>query len=566
MRRASLSRERGWLDLRPTTTLLLVAAAAIVAVGLTAEVLSRSAIPPTDVALDLVTGWTIALSGLVAWRRRPESRVGPLLVVSGLTWFLGNLIVSNITSVAFVGALLLMVHRAPIFQAVLTYPTGRSSRRGEAIAIGSVYVYAFIDPFIPGEILTLAVAVGLVVTTAQSWRIASGPPRAARRVGVVAAVILALALVAGSLGRLLGAGEGAEELLLWIYEGALIVAALLLTVDLSRRKWSEITLTRLVVDLGDAQEIIAVRSRLAAALGDPSLRVAFFMPEDGHLVDEYGHPIVSPDDGEGRSVTTILDGGEPVALLIHDPSVLESPELVDEVASAARLALANVRLRAEVQRQVDDVAASRRRILDVGEAERQRLRRELEEGVGRELEEAAGLLASARQAESSVTSGAEVLGGVEQELQRSREEVADLAAGLHPSLLAEGGLERALATLGARCHPPARVRVTSEQLPASVEAIIYFVCAEALTNATKHARATRVDLVVSSRAGVVLVEVTDDGIGGAETSTGSGLSGITDRVEALGGWSSVASPVGGGTSVRASIPVRADAAVGPTSP
>ena len=464
MRGASLSRERGWLDPSPTTALLLIAATAIVAVGLTAEVLSRSAIPATDVALDLVTGWTIALSGLIAWRRRPESRVGPLLVVSGLTWFLGNLIVSEVAPVAFVGAVFLMVHRAPIFQAVLTYPTGRSSRRVEAIAIGSAYVYAFVDPFVPGEILTLAVAVGLVVTTAQSWRDASGPRSAARRIGVVAAVVLASALVVGSLGRLWGVGALTEELLLSIYEGALMLTALLLAVDLSRRKWSEITLTRLVVDLGDVQEVSAVRSRLAAALSDPSLRVAFFIPEDRHFVDEDGHPIVPPDPDEGRSVTTVLDGGEPIALLIHDPSVLEDPDLFHEVASAARLALANVRLRAEVQRQVDDVAASRRRILDVGEAERRRLRRELEEGVERELEEAAVLLASARQVEFAPTGGADVIGAVEQELQRSRGEVADLAAGLHPPLLAEGGLEPALAALGARCHPPAHVRVTS-QLP-----------------------------------------------------------------------------------------------------
>ena len=566
MRGASRSRERRWPDLSLTTSLLLIVTAAVVAVGLAAEVLSRSAAAPIDLALDLITGWGIGLSGLIAWRRRPESRVGPLLVLSGLTWFLGNLDVSEVSSVAFVGAVLLMVHRAPIFQAVLTYPTGRSSRRAEATAIAAAYVYALVDPFVPGEILTLAMAVGLVVVTARSWRAASGPSRAAPRGGVVAAIVLATALVAGSLGRVWGVGAGADELLLWSYEGALMLTALLLVVDLSRRKWSDITLTRLVVDLGDAQEILAVRSRLAAALGDPSLRVAFFTPGDGHLVDERGQPIAFPHDEEGRSVTTVVDGGAPIALLMHDPSVLQDPELVDEVASAARLALANVRLRAEVQRQVEDVARSRRRILDAGEAERRRLRRELEDGVERELEEAAVLLASARQAEFAATGGADEVEAVEGALQRAREEVADLAAGLHPSLLAQGGLEVALTVLGARCHPPAHVRVASERLPASVEATVYFVCAEALTNATKHARATNVDVAVSRPAGSVLVEITDDGVGGAETSVGSGLAGIADRVEALGGWSSVSSPVGGGTSVRASIPVRADAEAGPTSP
>lgn len=566
MRGAPLTREPGQLDLRPSPFLLLGAAAATVAVGLAAEAVSRSAVAPTDVTLDLITGWAVVLSGLDAWRQRPESRVGLLLLASGLTWFLGNLIVSGVASVAFVGAALLMLHRAPIFQAVLTYPTGRSSGRAEAIAIGAVYVYALVDPFVASEIPTLAVAVGLVVMTVRSWRAESGPRRAARRVSVVAAVVLACTLTAGSLDRLWGVGPGVEDLLLWLYEGALIFTALLLAVDLHRRRWSEVTLTRLVVDLGDANEVSAVRARLATALGDPSLRVAFFIPEDGLLVDERGDPIHPPDRGDDRTVTTVFEGGEPIALLMHDPSVLRDPDLMEEVTAAARLALANVRLRAEVRRHVNEVAASRRRIVDAGEAERRRLLRELEDGVERELEEAAVLLATARRAGLPAAGAADVVEAAEQELQRSREEVAGLAAGLHPPLLARGGLADAVAALGARSNPPASVRVTAGPLPAAVEAAVYFVCAEALTNATKHARATRVDVAVSDLDGSVVVEVTDDGIGGAETSLGSGLSGIADRVEALGGWSSVSRPVGGGTSVRASIPVRADAAAEPTSP
>ena len=560
MRGAPLTREPGRLDFRPSSFLLLGAAAATVAVGLAAEAVSRSAVAPTDVTLDLITGWAVALSGLDAWRRRPESRVGLLLVASGLTWFLGNLIVSGVASVAFVGAALLMVHRAPIFQAVLAYPTGRSSGREEAIAIGAVYVYALVDPFVHGEIPTLAVAVGLVLMTVRSWRTESGPRRAARRVGVVAAAVLACALTAGSLGRLWGVGPGAEEVLLRLYEGALVVTAMLLAVDLHRRKWSEVTLTRLVVDLGDAHEVTAVRARLATALGDPSLRVAFFIPEDGLLVDERGHPIHAPVRGDDRTVTTVFEGGEPIALLMHDPSVLRDPDLVAEVTAAARLALANVRLRTEVQRHVNDVAASRRRIVDAGEADRRRLRRELEDGVERELEEAAALLAAARRTGLSAE-GSDMVEAAEQELQRSREEVADLAAGLHPPLLAGGGLADAVAALGSRSNPPARVRVRAGPLPAAVEACVYFVCAEALTNTTKHARATRVEVAVSNLDGSVVVEVTDDGIGGAETSLGSGLRGIADRVEALGGWSSVSSHIGRGTSVRASIPVN-DAATG----
>jgi signal transduction histidine kinase len=147
---------------------------------------------------------------------------------------------------------------------------------------------------------------------------------------------------------------------------------------------------------------------------------------------------------------------------------------------------------------------------------------------------------------------------VEDELRWARAELHDFAQGIHPTALTEGGLSDALPELALRAGMPVELEVSVGRLAPALEAAIYFLCSEALTNAAKHAEATSVTIGVSESSGRLLVAIADDGVGGADPAMGTGLRGLTDRVEALGGQFSVRSPVGRGTRLDARIPVDAE--------
>jgi signal transduction histidine kinase len=215
------------------------------------------------------------------------------------------------------------------------------------------------------------------------------------------------------------------------------------------------------------------------------------------------------------------------------------------VAAAARVAVTNARLQAEVRARVSKVEASRRRIVEAGDAERRRLEGELREGAERRLAHVTELLADR----------GPPVAGLQRELQAARAALTEFARGVHPRTLTEAGLAAALAELCARCPVPVQVSALEERLEAAVEAAIYYVCAEALTNVAKYAHASQAGVRVQRRAGLVVVDIWDDGVGRADPARGSGLRGLADRVEALQGRLRVESPPGGGTRLLAEIPL-----------
>jgi signal transduction histidine kinase len=316
---------------------------------------------------------------------------------------------------------------------------------------------------------------------------------------------------------------------------------------LLRGRWAEAVVTGLVIDLGAPDEVGTLRGKLARALGDPSLVVGYRFPETGAFIDDAGRPVELPLPGSGRTMTPIDDGGERVAVLVHDETLLADRTLVESVAAAARIAVANARLQAEARARAEELEASRRRIVEAADAQRRRLERELRRGAERRLEHVAASLAEARA--SAPANGAEAIAALQAELGEAGRALDDFAHGVHPAELTEGGLMPALALLAERSPVPVEVRGGVERLPAPVEAALFFVCSEALANTAKHARASRVSIKAKEHGPEVVVTVTDDGIGGASPSRGSGLRGLADRVEALGGRLSVESPAGGGTRV-----------------
>ena len=300
------------------------------------------------------------------------------------------------------------------------------------------------------------------------------------------------------------------------------------------------------MDLGEPGAAGTLRDRLARALGDPTLAIGYWLPGEGRYVDQAGQPLALPAAGTERVVTPIEEDGRRIAALVHDAAVLEDPGLVSAVASATRLAVSNARLQAEVRARVAEVEASRRRIVEAADAQRRRLEQELRDGAERRLAGVAETLAACGPVLAEVCAG----------LGAARSELREFASGIHPATLTHAGLGAALTELAARSPVPVEVRAPENQLPQAVAVAAYFTCSEALANAAKHARASRVTVVVEPRDDRLLVEVADDGVGGADLEGGSGLRGLVDRIEALGGRLKLDSAPGRGTRVIAVLPLR----------
>jgi signal transduction histidine kinase len=211
-----------------------------------------------------------------------------------------------------------------------------------------------------------------------------------------------------------------------------------------------------------------------------------------------------------------------------------------------------------VQARVEELGASRRRILAARDEERRRLERRLREGAEARLGELAASLRRGRQSASDERTRQQIA-RAEDQLTRTLEDLRRLAHGLHPRVLSEDGLEDALAALASDFPIPADINVTGGQLPLRAGVAAYFVCAEALANVAKHAAASRVTVAVTVAEGRVQVEVEDDGVGGADPARGSGLRGLTDRVETFGGTLRVESTPGYGTRLAANIPFGGEA-------
>src|SRR5215467_4778505 len=354
-------------------------------VGLGAEWLARSGQSLAAALGDLAVGWALIGCGLVCWSRRPQSRVGALLALTGLGWFLGTLALSQIGTVAAFGTALLFVHRGPLCHAIVGYPGGRPSGRLGISVVVVCYVYAAAVPLARSDVVTVVVAVLVLAATVGGYVRAAGPDRRARVTAVAAAAALAVPLAGGSALRVVGAGPGAEQAVLWGYEVVLVLIAAGFLADSLFGRWAQAAVTRLVVDLGRDSEAGTLRARLAHALGDRSLAIGYWLPEADGYADERGDRVELPAPGSGKAVTVVEHSGERIAALVHDATVLDDPGLVDSVALAARVALSNVRLQAEVRRQVAELDASGRRILEAGDAQRRRIQEQLQVRAGQRL-------------------------------------------------------------------------------------------------------------------------------------------------------------------------------------
>ena len=299
---------------------------------------------------------------------------------------------------------------------------------------------------------------------------------------------------------------------------------------------------------------------LRKALGDPSLRVAYASPEG--FVDAAGHRIEPSDQGD-QALTMIKRDDKLVGALLHDASLLEDPGHLEGVAAAAGLAIETAAslqaLSASEERNrtlLDAIRSSRARIVEAGDSERRRLERNLHDGAQQRL---VSLSLALRLAQSKLNSDAaaasEILSGASVELALALEELRELARGIHPAVLTDRGLGPALESLANLAPLPVELAsVPSKRFPGSVEAAAFYVVSESLANVAKYANASAARVSVVSDNGCAIVEVVDDGVGGADAALGSGLRGLADRVESLDGRLEVTSELGRGTCIRAEIP------------
>jgi signal transduction histidine kinase len=347
----------------------------------------------------------------------------------------------------------------------------------------------------------------------------------------------------------------AYDYLFWWQFAAVIALPLALVFGMLRARLARVAVADLVVELQHTPTE-GLQAALARALDDPSLELALALPDGGGFVDSDGHPVELPVDDPRRAVTNIEHDGELLAALVHDPSLLEEPKLLKGTGGAALFAIENARLQAELRAQLKLVAESRTRIVQAGDEQRRRIERDLHDGAQQRLVAIALQLRSAqrRMGQGIDPTVEQLLTTTVDDLQVAVEELRELAHGIHPTILAEGGLSAALDQLASRSPLPVTVDATPERFAADVEADAYFVACEALANVSKHAQATKASVAAYCQNGTLLIEVADDGAGGAKLDGGSGLRGLADRVEARGGRLRVESPAGGGTRIVGEIP------------
>ena len=566
-------------------------AAAAVAFGLFAEDQRRQAGRPLDLAaLDLLAGLVFVAAGAVVYLRRPANRSWWLLMAAGATWFLSTLAGSLNEDLATFGFVTGAWHYLFLAWLLLAFPGGRvGNGRGRFLlsvvaALLAVRTLARLLLYVPPDgtgcdCVTnkfsgvsdqrwyaatedafpwlIAVIFALVAAdTVLRWRRSSG---AGRR---ILAPVLALGI---AVAVQIGYSQVLRQELAWaLLHAQELFVVVVITRGVAAASFAAGILrtssTRnAVVGLMGRLEGDANPDRLAAALRraleDPSLVLLPWSAGVGGYVDTAGRPTTA-QPGAGRAVTLIDgDAGVPLAALVHDEALLEDPGLVGAIVATVRLTVDNERLRRELQDRYDDLAASQARIIAAGDAERRRIERDLHDGTQQRLVTMALRLRLALERLPGDDAVRQVLTQTIDEIGAAAEEVRRLARGIHPAILEEAGLQAALESLVDRSALEVRTdfALRAEPSPAA-GATAYFVVAEALTNAVKHAGDC--DVVVAARTidGRLRVVVTDDGAGGADRDSGSGLAGLADRVHATGGTLTVVSPQGGGTRVEVNLP------------
>ncbi len=543
------------------------------------------------VLVDVLPGSSFVVAGLVAWSLRPRNRVGPLMIGVGVGLLTRNAqLQDGVRRISYPAEVVLHfvspLWAVAFLQLLLAFPGGALVSRLDRIIVRTFYVvvplaavlavvlggYSVLGPIgqpvfemqgpaAPVYLACLAIGSVLVI---RRWFLGG---RARRRSmsplfwPMVPITIFFLVSAADSLGSRIStfplaglqtylvALRTAFPLLLVALPAGFLVGVLRSGLDMS-------SVGELVVKLSGGMAPDRLQPALAQALHDPSLEVVYWLPAQEWFADLEGKRIELPTHDSERAVSVL--GEPPIAALVYDASLVHESQLVDAAGAALRMALENARLQVQLRAQLEDVRQSRARLVDAADSERQRVERDLHDGAQQQL---VTLLLSMQMTKAAAVrhSDPDTAAMVDANiaaLKQAIDELRELARGIHPTILTQAGLVPAIGSLTEHC--PISVAVIEElgdfRLAPALEAALYFVVSESITNAVKHSKASRVSVSLGREDGLAILEVSDDGVGGAELSLGSGLRGLTDRVAAVGGRLTVKSDHSGGTTIHAEVP------------
>jgi signal transduction histidine kinase len=544
--------------------------------------------PPAPEAVfgQVLVGFAFLIAGIIAATRWPTNVCGRLMIAAGLGWY-----VPSLAWVEWGGLRPLALVETSLFVAILVhlvgvFPTGRMGPRPERLVVTVVYVYSVVYALVqvlaapdvagcsrcPGTplfartgsqlysfIVAADVPVSAVLVAAavaclvRRWRRASPSER---RAGVpilwIGAAVGGL-VVARAVATAIEVAPPIARTIVVLHAVAVALLPIGMLLSLLRNRLARWGVGDLVLQLAEPMPPGRLRDVLARVLADPSVRLAYRRAAADEWVDGDGEVVVLPQGDDTRSVTDLT----PHVAIVHDPRVGEDPDLFESVVAAARLAMENERLQAEVGAQLAEVRRSRTRIVEAADLERRRVERDLHDGAQQRLISASLALTMLRREVEGRPDLEHLVSDAGGTVDAAIDELRTLARGIHPAILTDEGLVAAVESLVDRLPLPVDVHdgLTRRVAP-SVETAAYFVVSEALTNVVKHARATGAEVWIGEAQGVLRVGIADDGVGGADPGAGTGLRGLVDRVGAVDGTLDVVSPREGGTIVRAEIRLR----------
>ena len=536
-------------------------------------------------ALAVSAGLMLIAAGLVTSLFRPAGPSGDLALLAAFFWFApfwagwwgGPAVIRSLGTLTAGFAFPLLLHL------VLAYPSGRLHSKGARTLVAALYLEAVLsavgralvrDPFfdpncwndcldnvflvrsvpriargIEAMDIWFAVAAGVALAAMCIWRLitASSPARRGLWPVLAGGIGVAAATIAHSVALrrmpLENPRDRTFQSIFLVGCAAVMIIALGLVWAVLRARIQRRSVARVVAELGEAPPSGSLESALAGAIGDPELRIAYWLPASQRYVDSRGHVVAEPTASRGRAVTPFARDGRRVALVAHHAATVD---LELETGAAVRLALENERLQAEVLAQLHDLRESRARIVETGDVERRRLERDLHDGAQQRLLALSYELRVARagaEADGEVET-ASLLADATHEAQAALVELRDLAHGIYPAILGEAGLGPALATLADSAVLPIEIGETAcGRYAAPVEATAYLLVAEAIEDAARRGASFAAVRTVRDD-GRLVIEVADDG-----TVRASAMIHVADHVGAVGGRLEVEA-----TTVRAEIP------------
>ena len=577
----------GWRAGARTPAWWLAAAAGSALVVADAVGQSHRGVANTQTVLFEVAMSTGIVAGLWVWGWRPRTRMGPLMYLWPTAFVASDLVYAYPESrlVSTVGLALLGMGPIIAAQTYLAYPTGKLEGRLAwfyifwmgyvAQTIQNVFNMLYYDPrscSTCSQHATTYAHIGRAPFSFDWWnkgwwiqiicvlpiglylitrRYLDAGPGARRSRGPVLATGFVLTCLGWAQLFLIVLGDYSPLTdISYVSDAGYFAVALTVFVGLAVTRRARSAVADLVVELGRGHRQ-GLRAALARAIGDPTLELALWLPDRGVWADEHGNEVVLPQSRD-RAVTMV---GDELAAIVHDPIFLDQPAMLEAVGAAARFALANERLQAQLRAQLVELRESRARVVRVADDERRRLERDLHDGAQQRLLGLGMALQLLRNKVGTDDETVALLQESETELQQALAELRELARGIYPAVLVDQGLGAAVRTLADRSPVPVEVRDAGERLPPHMETAAYYVVAEALANVAKYSHARRAWVSVGPlHAARIRIEIGDDGIGGAAAQNGSGLRGLADRVGSLDGVLTIHSPPGGGTRVVAEFP------------